>query len=408
MEASLIMNKINENRLGYKKTKYGWIPVDWECYHAAKSIKRGIRKGYTGLPLYAVTQRNGLVKRETIDRKVDSKLQEKDCLLIKKNSLAYNMMRMWQGAIGIATEDCVVSPAYIALNPEHDLNPIFFYYLCKTPRYLYLLKAFSYGLTEDRLRLYYKDFSLLPLPQPIILEQKKIVEMLSTWDQAIEKLEQLIELKEQRKKGLMQQLLTGKKRLPGFGKSVKEDGEIPEGWRKFRLDEVAELGRGRVISKDEIEKNRGIYPVYSSQTKNNGIFGKLNSYDFDEELITWTTDGVNAGTIFLRKGKFNCTNVCGTIQKKANNFDYAFLAYQLSTITYKYVSHSLANPKLMNTEMKTVRIILPEIDEQLSISNIFINCDNEIQRLIKWESALKIQKKGLMQKLLTGEVRVKL
>ena len=67
------------------------------------------------------------------------------------------------------------------------------------------------------------------------------------------------------------------------------------------------------------------YPVYSSQTKNNGILGYLNTFDFDQSQLTWTTDGANAGTVFLREGKHNCTNVCGTLMPKKNDNDLRYL-----------------------------------------------------------------------------------
>jgi len=93
-------------------------------------------------------------------------------------------------------------------------------------------------------------------------------------------------------------------------------GEIPSHWEVATVGRLTNLGRGRVISSIEISENQGNYPVYSSQTENNGIMGKLNTYDFEGKYVTWTTDGANAGTVFYREGRFNCTNVCGTIQPK--------------------------------------------------------------------------------------------
>ena len=94
------------------------------------------------------------------------------------------------------------------------------------------------------------------------------------------------------------------------------------------LGEVATLRRGRVMSKGYLTENFGNYPVYSSQTAKNGEIGKIDSFDFDGEFISWTTDGANAGTVFYRKGKFSITNVCGLI--KINNDNQ--LNYKLSLI----------------------------------------------------------------------------
>ena len=72
---------------------------------------------------------------------------------------------------------------------------------------------------------------------------------------------------------------------------------------------LAELSRGRVMSKEYLAENAGKHPVYSSQTANNGEIGRINTFDYDGEFITWTTDGANAGTVFHRTGKFSITNV---------------------------------------------------------------------------------------------------
>ena len=79
-------------------------------------------------------------------------------------------------------------------------------------------------------------------------------------------------------------------------------------------DRLTELKRGRVMSKGYLVENAGDYPVYSSQTANNGQIGKIKTFDFDGEYLTWTTDGANAGTVFYRRGKFSITNVCGIIR----------------------------------------------------------------------------------------------
>src|SRR5690554_4043711 len=101
-------------------------------------------------------------------------------------------------------------------------------------------------------------------------------------------------------------------------------------WRN--LGELVTLRRGRVMSKGYLQENIGEYPVYSSQTANNGQIGKIDTFDFDGEFLSWTTDGANAGTVFYRNGQFSITNVCGLI--KVNNqseLNCKFLYYWLST-----------------------------------------------------------------------------
>lgn len=106
----------------------------------------------------------------------------------------------------------------------------------------------------------------------------------------------------------------------------------PNGVKWYQIGTICKVTRGRVISKQELSENIGEHPVYSSQTLNNGVFGKINTYDFEGEYVQWTTDGANAGSIFYRNGKFSVTNVCGLLKIKDeydDKIDTNFLSYSL-------------------------------------------------------------------------------
>lgn len=144
-----------------------------------------------------------------------------------------------------------------------------------------------------------------------------------------------------------------------------------DSWKQFKIKDIASIGRGRVISSVEIsQQDNPLYPVYSSQTSNEGIMGYLDNFMFEGEYINWTTDGANAGTVFYRDGKFNCTNVCGLL-KLGDEFDTYFVSLVLAEATKKYVSTNLANPKLMNNTMGSIQIRLPKLKEQKRISIAF-------------------------------------
>src|SRR5207249_3813844 len=99
--------------------------------------------------------------------------------------IAYNMMRMWQGACGVAGEECMVSPAYVVLAPQSSAHSPFYGYVFKLPQMLRMFTSHSRGLTEDRLRLYYQDFSGIPVPQPAVREQEQIANCLLALDARI-------------------------------------------------------------------------------------------------------------------------------------------------------------------------------------------------------------------------------
>lgn len=175
-----------------------------------------------------------------------------------------------------------------------------------------------------------------------------------------------------------------------------------EGWKDIVIENEFDLGRGRVINQKEIDDNNGIYPVYSSQSYNNGEMGKISTYDFEGELITWTTDGAYAGTVFHRQGKFNCTNVCGTLKAKdEEKINPLFVSYLLSTVAKKYVSY-VGNPKLMNGVMAKIPLFIPiSLTEQRKIAEILTTIDQNISQTEQLIDKYKKIKDGLLHDLLT-------
>ena len=144
----------------------------------------------------------------------------------------------------------------------------------------------------------------------------------------------------------------------------------PDGVEYKRLGEICNISRGRVMSKDYIKNNIGQFPVYSSQTENNGELGKIATYDFDGEYLTWTTDGANAGSVFYRNGKFSITNVCGLIEAKNELINIKYLYYALTIETPKYVNSGMGNPKLMSNVMLEVKVPVPPLEVQCEIVRI--------------------------------------
>ena len=208
------------------------------------------------------------------------------------------------------------------------------------------------------IRIYNDDLRNLKLSYPQIEEQKKISRLLSLLDDRISTQNKIIEDLKKLKSVISKKLLDNDR------------------WTTYKIQDIAKIGRGRVISSVEIERQKHpLYPVYSSQTSNDGIMGYLDDYMFDGEYITWTTDGANAGTVFYRKGKFNCTNVCGTL-KIQPKYDCYFVSLVLQQATQKYVSFNLANPKLMNNIMASIKIKMPDIEIQKQLSKIFQTLDS--------------------------------
>ena len=230
--------------------------------------------------------------------------------------------------------------------------------------------------------LYSENLKHIRVYHPVVEEQKKITRLLSLIDERIATQNKIIEDLKLLRDAISKQLFYTR-----------------NNWSTFKVSDIAEIGRGRVISAKEIAmQSNPLYPVYSSQTSNNGVMGFLDDYAFDGEYITWTTDGANAGTVFYRNGKFNCTNVCG-ILKLRSEYDTYFCSLVLGLATRKYVSINLANPKLMNNTMASITIGIPSLTEQKRISNLFRGLDNELNRNETLVRLYNLVKTFLLQQL---------
>lgn len=144
----------------------------------------------------------------------------------------------------------------------------------------------------------------------------------------------------------------------------------PNGVEYKTVGDLANISRGRVMSKDYIAENAGDYPVYSSQTENDGELGKISTYDFEGEYLTWTTDGANAGSVFYRNGKFSVTNVCGLIDCNDNEVLTRYMYHYLSKNSKSYVSSGMGNPKLMSNVMARIKVAVPPLEVQREIVRI--------------------------------------
>ena len=172
-------------------------------------------------------------------------------------------------------------------------------------------------------------------------------------------------------------------------------------WSEYKISEIFKITRGVVIPKTDLLDNKTTeyqYPVYSSQTSNNGILGYDTKYDFDGKYLTWTTDGANAGKVFYRNGKFRCTNVCGVLYNDNNKYVDELTAELLNYETPKHVSY-VGNPKLMNNVMGDIKIFLPDSNESHRVSNILLVINNKV--LLETDKLNKLNKlkKGLMQNM---------
>ncbi|WP_103589605.1 restriction endonuclease subunit S [Campylobacter concisus] len=227
---------------------------------------------------------------------------------------------------------------------------------------------------------------------PSLDEQKKIAEILSTWDEAINLTINLIESKKQFKKALMQNLLTAKIRFPQF----KDE------WKETKLGEICEIQTGKLNANAMIQGGR-----YKFFTCAKEVF-EIDDYAFDTEAILVSGNGENVGYIHYFNGKFNAYQRTYVLDKFTENI--LFIKYFLEFALKRKIEIEKKDGNTPYIVLSTIFgfiVKLPNLNEQQKIAEVLTACDDEINLLnLKLEN-LKKQQQGLMQKLLSGNIRTK-
>ena len=394
---------------GYKQTDIGVIPADWdvkECKELGSFYKgRGISsKDLVSAGVPCIMYGDIYVKFDTKFSNPDFRITKETAAkstLARTGDLLFTASGETVEEIGKCVayegkEDIYIGGDIIGMTPNKDTDSLFLAY-AQNSQFLLSQKA-NLGQGYTVVHIYTEHIKSLKIAlPPSKKEQTAIASVLSGTDGLIAKLEALIEKKKYIKQGAMQELLTGKRRLAGF----------IEKWEIKRLGDIFRVTRGQVLAMTKTTKYKlgdYQYPVYSSQTKDNGLAGYYKEYLF-ENCVTWTTDGANAGEVKYRPGKFYCTNVCGVLE---SNQGYANLcvAAIFNGVSRKYVSY-IGNPKLMNNVVADIKISIPSsIKEQMAISEFISDMDAELEKLESQLAKYQNLKQGMMQVLLTGKIRL--
>jgi type I restriction enzyme S subunit len=420
----------------YKKTKIGFLPEDWECLSFSDVFERVsnkvlIKPNSTYREIGIRSHGKGIFHKPIISGK---SIGNKRVFHVQNGALVFNIVFAWEQAVGIISEKengFIAShrfPMYIG-RKNKAFEPFFLIFFL-TPIGKYLLNIASPGGAGRNKTLGQKELDELKIPVPQFEEQKKIYEIINTWDDSIKKLQDLKRSKELRKIGLMQQLLSGRKRLPGFGAETKNDKEIPSGWKPFLIREISDVFFSNVDKKTYTDQRKVFLCNYKDVYKNNYITNKISFMEStasnteiekfllqkNDVIITKdseSSEDIGVPTVVIEDLK---NVVCGyhlaIIRPNINIVDSIFLTQKLKEPYTRYKLSTLANGAtrfgLSTSAIKNLKVILPGILEQKAISDVLFQQDDEIEALNRQIELYRNQKKGLMQKLLTGEVRVKL
>ncbi|KYD21063.1 Type I restriction-modification system, specificity subunit S [Caldibacillus debilis] len=402
---------------GYKRTRAGIIPSDWEIKRIGEisNIFRGASprpindpKWFDESSSIGWVRISDVTKSTKILRETEQYLSQdgiSKSRLVEKGNIIMSICATVGKPIITGFDVCIHDGFVVFENPKVNKDFLFYYLLKLEDTWK------KYGQTGSQMNLNTDIVGneLIPLPN-VEDEQQKIADILSTWDKAIELKEKLIEQKKEQKKGLMQRLLTGKVRLPGF------DGK----WIKLKIKDLIKEVNDRTTQNNQYEvlsvTKNGIVPQreqfnkqiasedntgYKIVRRNNLVFSTMNLWMGSLDVLT--THDVGIVSPAYKVFEFIEQNINPLFGKYFMLSDYMIRIYKMNSEQgASIVRRNLDMDGLLNTIVS-----VPPVEEQREIFKVLQSADDELTLLCSELEALKQQKRGLMQLLLSGKVRVK-
>ena len=438
------------NRQEFKTTEIGKIPKEWEEVKLGEVVeinKESIDptrafpdKKFFYIDIDSVENGTGTVRdvKQILGKDAPSRARR----IIHYNNVLMSTVRPYLKAFTIVPKNLnnqICSTGFAVLSCKEPIFPQFLLYTLFTKSVIEQCTRMMRGGQYPALNV--NQVSNIKLPLPPLLEQQKIAEILSTADEAIQKVDEAIEKNERLKKGLMHELLTGKKRVKlvkesGASESqgikwkgvkesegqdstdlghtdfqtykVTEIGSIPKEWEVVRLGEICEFFDHKRIPLKEQDraKRKGNVPYYGAQ----GIIDWVDRYIFDGDYILLAEDGENLRSrklpvAYKVSGKFWVNNHAHVL-KIANKINDNYFLSVLNFINLSQFIVGSAQPKLNQADAKKIKLLIPSLPEQQKISEILSTVDKKLELLRERKERFERIKKGFMNDLLTGRKRV--
>ncbi|ELJ9037406.1 restriction endonuclease subunit S [Campylobacter upsaliensis] len=422
----------------YKPSGIEWlgeIPQSWENVSIRSCFTESNQRCNTdSYPLLSVTIANGIIYQDNIENKKDISNDDKsNYKIVPLNAVAYNKMRMWQGAVGVNTLTTgIVSPAYIVAIPNEKILPNFVSYLFKSKIMIGEFDKNSYGLCLDMNNLRYDDFRNIKIPLPPLQEQKEIAEFLDSKCEKIQnyidKKQKLITLLQEKKQALINEVVT-KGLNPNIefkNSEIAYLGLIPHHWEVRRVATLGKFFKGSNISKNDLQ-NSGvsvvlygdIYTKYEIKTKQ--FQSKIaESFAKDKTQILFG-DLLFSGSGETKEDIGKCICYLGNekayvggdvIVLRQMGQDSLFLSYVLNSDYIKYQKAVISKGEIIihiyASNLRDLKIPLPPLHEQKEIAAFLdskvAQIDSVIEKTKKQIELVKEYKNTLINEAVCGRV----
>ena len=411
---------------GYKETKIGLIPDDWDVIRIKDCItsSRGIDpaktpdKQFKYIDISAICNGTYRIQEHQVINSVNAPSRARK--EIRTGDIIYATVRPYLKRLAVISKEYdrqICSTGFCVLRPTERINGRYLFHVLLTEQITQRISQLQVGTNYPAVSD--SDILCQLIPLPSRTEQDEIAEVISTWDSAIFRTEKLISAKQKLKKALCQQLLTGKKRLRGFSSK----------WKRSQLSDLAEIIVSNVDKKINSHETPVLLCNYLDVYRNHYITNQLNFMEgratkteiekfklqMGDVIITKDSetpdDIANAATVIENLKNVICGYHLAILRPRQDVLSGLYLGQYLMLPSVRYQFTRVANGAtrfgLAVSSIEEVVIDYPTFDEQQKIAEILTNCDNEIELLNCKVELMKHQKRGLMQKLLTGKIRVK-
>jgi len=436
------MKHPNENRKGYKKTPIGWIPTEWECIPFGKvcHLVRGPFGGSLKKEIFVVSGYKVYEQKHAIYKNFEAgdyfitpdKFNELKRFSLKPGDLIMSCSGT-AGEFAIFPKTApagVINQALlkISTNSELMINTYLNFYVQTKAFRDYIFSDLAGGAIKNIAEI--SRIKKIPIAVPPICEQDQINQILFIWTYVIDQIQSLISAKKCLKKDLMQQLFSGRMRFSEFGLATKHKGELPTRWKIVNLKDISQVYFSGIDKKSHQDEMKIKLCNYLDVYKNEYITSDLDFMEATASVAECKTFQLKKGDVIITKDSETPDDigipavVIDHIPNVICGYHLALIRPDNSKINSIYLSKILSSNKikkyfsrhangatrfgLSNSAIKNTIIHIPPIEEQQKIGLFLFSIDHQISLLQNKVKFLSHQKNGLMKKLLSGEVRVKI